>query len=106
MPGRLSPALKTNPEGWQAARIAGQVAGRLREAYPHFLIRILQASMGPLEVMLFAGLAIPPGWADGFTHSRASKFECAKLIEKLPAYARGATKCIVKIDPNAKKPGA
>jgi hypothetical protein len=37
--------------------------------------------MGPLEVMLFAGLAIPPGWADGFTHSRASKFECAKLIE-------------------------
>jgi hypothetical protein len=47
--------------------------------------------MGPLEVMLFAGLAIPPG--------------CAKLIEKLPAYARGATKCIVKIDPNAKKPG-
>ena len=61
--------------------------------------------MGPLEVMLFAGLAIPPGWADGFTHSRASKFECAKLIEKLPAYARGATKCIVKINPNAKKPG-
>ena len=62
--------------------------------------------MGPLEVMLFAGLAIPPGWADGFTHSRASKFECAKLIETLPAYARGATKCIVKIDPNAKKQGA
>jgi len=62
--------------------------------------------MGPLEVMLFAGLAFPPGWADGFTHSRATKFECAKLIEKLPAYARGATKCIVKIDPNAKKPGA
>jgi hypothetical protein len=62
--------------------------------------------MGPLEVMLFAGLAIPPGWADGFAHSRASsKFEGAKLIEKLPAYARGATKCIVKIDPNAKKPG-
>ena len=56
--------------------------------------------------MLFAGLAIPPGWANGFTHSRASKFECAKLIEKLPAYARGATKCIVKIDPNGKKPGA
>jgi hypothetical protein len=42
--------------------------------------------------MLFAGLAIPPGWADGFTHSRATKFEYAKLIEKLPAYARGATK--------------
>jgi hypothetical protein len=39
--------------------------------------------------MLFAGLAIPPGWADGFTHSRASKFECAKLIEKLPAMRVG-----------------
>ena len=83
-----------------------RLRGRLREAYPHFLIRILEAGVGPLEVMLFAGLAIPPGWADGFTHSRVSKFECAKLIEKLPAYARGATKCIVKIDPNAKKPGA
>ena len=83
-----------------------RLRGRLREAYPHFLIRILEAGMGPLEVMLFAGLAIPPGLADGFTHSRVSKFECAKLIEKLPAYARGATKCIVKIDPNAKKPGA
>ena len=84
---------------------AGQVAGPFAGAFRHCLIRILEASMGPLELMLFAGLAIPPGWADGFTHSRASKFECAKLIEKLPAYARGATKCIVKIDPNAKKPG-
>jgi hypothetical protein len=60
--------------------------------------------MGPLEVMLFAGLVIPPGWGDGLTHSRASKVECAKLIEKLPAYARGAAKCIFKIDPNAKQP--
>jgi hypothetical protein len=62
--------------------------------------------MGPIEVMLFAGLAMPAGWADGLAHSPASKLECAKLVEKLPAYARGAAKCIVKIDPNAKKPGS
>jgi hypothetical protein len=60
--------------------------------------------MGSLEVMLFAGLAIQAGWADGLTHSPASKIECAMLIEKLPAYARGPAKCIVKIDPNTKKP--
>jgi hypothetical protein len=54
--------------------------------------------------MLFAGIAIPAGWADGLTHSQASKVECAKLINALPSYARAATKCIVKIDPNAKKP--
>ena len=61
--------------------------------------------MGPLEVMLYAGLAMPAGWANGLTPSTASKIECAKLIDKLPAYARGTAKCIVKIDLNAKKPG-
>lgn len=60
--------------------------------------------MGPLEVMLFAGLAIPAGWADGLTHSPASKLECAKLIEKLPDYARRTAKCIVRIDPNSATP--
>jgi hypothetical protein len=60
--------------------------------------------MGAVEVMLFAGLTMPAGWADGLAHSPASKVECAKLIENLPAYARGAAKCIVKIDPNAKNP--
>jgi hypothetical protein len=60
--------------------------------------------MGPLEVMLFAGLAIPAGWADGLTHSPASKLECVKLIQKLPVYARGAAKCIVRIDPNSPTP--
>jgi hypothetical protein len=60
--------------------------------------------MSPVEVMLFAGLAIPPGWADGVAHSPASKLECTKLIDALPAYARGTAKCIVKIDPNAKYP--
>jgi len=73
---------------------------------PSMPLSSFEAGMGPLEVMLFAGLAMPAGWADGLTHSPASKIECAKLIEKLPAYARGAAKCIVKIDPNAKKPGA
>jgi hypothetical protein len=62
-----------------------------------------EESMGPL---LFAGLTLPAGWADGLTHSPASKVECAKLIEKLPTYARASAKCIVKIDPNAKKPGS
>ena len=60
--------------------------------------------MGAIEVILFAGLAIPAGWADGLTHSPASRIECAKLITTLPAYARGTAKCIVKIDPNAKAP--
>jgi hypothetical protein len=48
--------------------------------------------------------AIAAGWADGLMHSPVSKVECAKLIEKLPSYARGASKCIVKVYPNAKKP--
>ncbi len=60
--------------------------------------------MGPLEVMLFAGLVIPQGWANGFTHSPASKVKCESLIRELPVYARASTKCIVKIDPNAKTP--
>jgi hypothetical protein len=60
--------------------------------------------LAAIEVILFAGLAIPTGWADGLTNSPASRIECAKLIETLPAYARGTAKCIVKIDPNAKAP--
>jgi hypothetical protein len=62
--------------------------------------------MGPLEVILFAGIAIPQGWADGFTHSPASKTKCESLILELPSYARTSTKCIVKIDPKAKTPTA
>ncbi len=81
----------TTPRRGEFGLRAGQVAGTDRAGLPS------------LPHSNFGG---PPGWADGFTHSRASKFECAKLIEKLPAYARGATKCIVKIDPNAKKPEA
>src|SRR5258708_4611045 len=65
----------TTPRCGEFGLRAGQVAEPLARAYPRCLIRILEASMGPLEVMLFAGLAIPPGWADGFT--LASKFECA-----------------------------
>jgi hypothetical protein len=60
--------------------------------------------MGPLEVMLFAGLTIPQGWADGFKHSAESKAKCESLMAALPAYARGQSKCIVKVDPNASTP--
>jgi hypothetical protein len=57
----------------------------------------------------FGGDAIFRAYASGrlgrrFDHSPASKVECAKLIEKLPTYARASAKCIVKIDPNAEKP--
>ena len=71
---------------------------------PSVPLRFLEECIGPLEVMLFAELRFAAGWADGLTHSPVSKVECAKLIEKLPSYARGASKCIVKVYPNAKKP--
>jgi hypothetical protein len=61
--------------------------------------------MRSLGVILFTGIAIPHGWADGFTHSPASKTKCESLILELPSYARTSTS-IVKIDPNAKTPTA
>ena len=60
--------------------------------------------MGALEVMLFAGLAMPAGWADGFSYSPASKVECEKLVQDLPIYARRTARCIVKVDPNSATP--
>jgi hypothetical protein len=86
----------------RARRLRDVLGGRTLNAS----FKFWEESMGPLEVMLFAGLTLPAGWADGLTHSPASKVECAKLIEKLPAYARASAKCIVKIDSNAKKLGS
>ena len=46
----------------------------------------------------------PAGRADGFKHSLGSLTECRRLMANIPddAPAKRSTKCIVKVDPNAK----
>ncbi|MCS3503762.1 hypothetical protein M2189_006721 [Bradyrhizobium japonicum] len=56
------------------------------------------------QVKLHYGLKIPNGWADGLTLSLSSRAACQRLLAQLPqdAPARAMTRCLVRVDPNAK----
>jgi len=59
--------------------------------------------MGLLEIYLYAGILIPPGYADGFSYSLRSRTICMQKLATIPdsAPSKHLTKCIVKVDPSA-----
>jgi hypothetical protein len=53
-------------------------------------------------VLLYAGVAIPPGYADGLTYSVQSRAACVEMLADLPeSPAKKMMKCIIKIKRDA-----
>lgn len=53
-------------------------------------------------IFLYAGVLIPPGYADGFTYSLQSRAICLKKLADVPdSPGKSYLKCIVKVDERA-----
>ncbi|OSI67657.1 hypothetical protein BSZ22_24540 [Bradyrhizobium canariense] len=68
------------------------------------LLPLPSASSAEPQIKLQYGLKIPNGWADGLTSSLSSRAACQRLLAQMPqdAPARSMTRCLVRMDPNAK----
>jgi hypothetical protein len=55
-----------------------------------------------LVLMLFAGLIIPPGYADGLTYSMTTLARCQRMLAGLEVRNGPLPMCLLKVDPNAK----
>jgi hypothetical protein len=67
---------------------------------------LVASSAAHAESMLYSGVDIPKGWADGFTFSVRSRTDCQRLMAQIPndATDKRKLKCIARVDPNAAKP--
>lgn len=76
----------------------------MRHAISAALILLMTTTIShALEAHLYAGIRIPPGWADGFKYSPESSALCSRMVSSIPdtAPSKPMVKCIVKLDPNA-----
>jgi hypothetical protein len=68
------------------------------------LMALPSASSAEPQIKLQYGLKMPQGWADGLTSSLSSWAACQRLLAPMPldAPARSMTRCLVRVDPDAK----